>query len=139
MRIHVQALHTHQCSDVRGVRRLLQKMLPEIERTGMVRALLDLPPLHQHLAECSGPVARRFAAHLRTHDAAPRDYGLTRQERTILGQLADGLHPKEIAAAHSLSVGTVRVHIHRIYHKLQVNSREEAVQIWSKGSKESDL
>jgi LuxR family maltose regulon positive regulatory protein len=134
----LQALHAHQCGDARRTRIHLQELLPDIERTGMVRLLLDLPPLHQPLAECEGPTARRLTAQLRTPASAPHDYGLTRQERTILASLTDGLDPKDIAAKLTLSVGTVRVHIHRIYRKLQVNSREEAVQVWRAGGVDSD-
>ena len=52
---------------------------------------------------------------------------LTERERQILQLIAEGLTNKEIAHNLVLSVGTVKVHAHNIYGKLQVNRRTEAV------------
>ncbi len=41
--------------------------------------------------------------------------------------LAAGRHYKEISAQLDIRIDTVRTHIRRIYRKLQVNSRTEAV------------
>ncbi len=54
---------------------------------------------------------------------------ISAREREILNLLSKGLLYKEIA--HNLNpqinVGTVKQHVHRIYKKLQVNNRMEAV------------
>ncbi|MGC8654597.1 MAG: response regulator transcription factor [Candidatus Kryptoniota bacterium] len=52
---------------------------------------------------------------------------LTVREQEILSYLAKGYLYKEIADTLFISVDTVRTHLHRIYEKLQVRSRTEAV------------
>ena len=52
---------------------------------------------------------------------------LTARENEILQALARGLRYKEISDTFFISMDTVRSHIRKIYEKLQVNSRIEAV------------
>jgi DNA-binding NarL/FixJ family response regulator len=52
---------------------------------------------------------------------------LTDRERELLTLMANGKHYKEVADALNISTDTVRSHIRRIYKKLQVHSRTEAV------------
>ena len=52
---------------------------------------------------------------------------LTRTERRVLALVDRGLSNQEIAAALSITVGTVKCNLHRMYDKLQVTSRLEAV------------
>jgi DNA-binding NarL/FixJ family response regulator len=54
-------------------------------------------------------------------------YHLTAREKEILSSLAQGNSYKLMAAAHAISVDTVRAHIKKIYEKLQVHSQTEAV------------
>jgi len=58
--------------------------------------------------------------------AQPADE-LSPREREILDRLARGRQYKEIADELSLSFHTVRTHVGRIYEKLHVHSRREAV------------
>lgn len=53
---------------------------------------------------------------------------LTDRERGVLDGLAAGLQYKEIAVKAGISTETVRVHVRRIYSKLQVNGRMEAIR-----------
>ena len=55
------------------------------------------------------------------------DFKLTLRESEILNHLAKGLFYKEIAVELSITVGTVRQHIHKIYEKLHVQNRTEAL------------
>jgi DNA-binding CsgD family transcriptional regulator len=52
---------------------------------------------------------------------------LTLREKEILKNLAEGLRYKEIAAKLKISIETVRTHARRIYEKLHVQSRTEAL------------
>jgi len=61
-------------------------------------------------------------------DKAPNPYELTEREMDVLRCLTEGLRNKEIAQRLHLSEGTIRNYISSIYLKLQVNSREEAVE-----------
>lgn len=59
---------------------------------------------------------------------APRiDDGLSPREREILELLAQGFLYKEIADQLGASYATVRTHVERIYSKLHVHSRSQAV------------
>jgi ATP/maltotriose-dependent transcriptional regulator MalT len=51
---------------------------------------------------------------------------LTRTEADVLGLVDSGLSNREIAATLSISVGTVKCHLHRVYEKLQVRNRTQA-------------
>jgi DNA-binding NarL/FixJ family response regulator len=52
---------------------------------------------------------------------------LTPKEKQILKALSKGLRYKEIASEMQISIETVRSHVRRIYEKLQVQSRTEAL------------
>ncbi|MFK7972877.1 MAG: response regulator [Bacteroidia bacterium] len=52
---------------------------------------------------------------------------LTRREREVLEELCNGKSYKMIADSLCVSEDTVRFHIKKIYRKLQVNSKSEAV------------
>lgn len=55
------------------------------------------------------------------------NFNLTERERQILKLLVDGYSYKMIAAEKFISIDTVRSHIKKIYEKLQVNSKSEAI------------
>ena len=52
---------------------------------------------------------------------------LTTREREILAQLCQGLPNKTIANRLGLSISTVKVHVCRVFKKLQVTNRTEAL------------
>ncbi len=52
---------------------------------------------------------------------------LTRTEGHVLALVDGGLSNREIAATLSITVGTVKCNLHRVYEKLQVTSRLQAV------------
>ncbi|TME10567.1 MAG: hypothetical protein E6I80_06650, partial [Chloroflexi bacterium] len=54
---------------------------------------------------------------------------LSPQERQILRLLADGMERQEIAEHLVISLNTVKTHLQRLYQKLHVTSRFEAVEI----------
>ena len=55
------------------------------------------------------------------------DYQLTPREKEVLGCIVNGLSYKMIGAELHISYETVRTHVKRIYKKLHVASRAEAV------------
>ena len=54
---------------------------------------------------------------------------LSPRERELLRLLAHGYAYKEMAEALGVSLGTINTHVHRIYQKLHVRSRGEAVAL----------
>lgn len=62
-----------------------------------------------------------------THSRINEDYDLSSREKEVLQQLVNGYSYKMIAAEMFISVDTVRSHIKKIYEKLHVNSKSEAV------------
>ncbi len=79
-------------------------------------------------APMSAEIARRVVETFHRH-SAPADAAanLSKRETEILELLSQGLANKEIADRLGLSIETVRVHLKRIYDKLHVHSRTEAV------------
>lgn len=63
----------------------------------------------------------------RTHSSAGEDYHLSEREKQVLHHLVNGFSYKMIAAEMFISIDTVRSHIKKIYEKLHVNSKSEAV------------
>jgi DNA-binding NarL/FixJ family response regulator len=77
----------------------------------------------------SAHVARRVVQQFRPGKGASSipDGQLSERESGVLQLLAQGLLYKEIAERTGITTGTVKQHIHRIYEKLHVQNRTEAV------------
>ena len=58
------------------------------------------------------------------------DLPLTKREKELLELLSKGLLYKEIAQELGITIGTVKQHIHKIYDKLQVNNKTEAINLF---------
>ena len=56
-------------------------------------------------------------------------HGLTAREREILTYLAEGHNGSYIASALFISPNTARTHIHNIYRKLNISSREDILRL----------
>jgi DNA-binding CsgD family transcriptional regulator len=63
----------------------------------------------------------------RFNSSASQDENLSPREREVLELLARGYLYKEIAEALHISVPTVNTHTRRIYEKLHVRSRSQAI------------
>jgi DNA-binding NarL/FixJ family response regulator len=93
-------------------------------------ALLEI---HRGGSFLTGRIARKVLEEFRTgftaatSPAPSQDNDLTAREQQILDQLVKGDTYRQIADNFNISVHTVNNHIRRIYEKLQVNSRAEAV------------
>lgn len=57
------------------------------------------------------------------------DHGLSKRELEILQGLVDGYDYKELADKLFISPHTVRTHINKIYQKLHVNNKTQAIKI----------
>jgi DNA-binding NarL/FixJ family response regulator len=55
------------------------------------------------------------------------DYNLSDREKGVLQLLVEGYSYKMIASEMFIAIDTVRSHIKKIYEKLHVNSKSEAV------------
>lgn len=71
-----------------------------------------------------GPSPSRFER----NDAAIRSLGLTARECEILELLASGQSIKEMARALGISPNTVKMHVARVYAKLEVQRRVPAIE-----------
>jgi DNA-binding CsgD family transcriptional regulator len=57
-----------------------------------------------------------------------KDLGITQREHEILGLIAEGLSNKEIGERLFVSENTVKTHSSRLFEKMDVNRRVQAVQ-----------
>jgi DNA-binding CsgD family transcriptional regulator len=62
------------------------------------------------------------------NDAAIASLGLSARECEVLGLLASGKSLKDMAAALGISPNTVKTHVARIYEKLEVQKRIQAIE-----------
>jgi len=71
---------------------------------------------------------RPLAGPFQRNDAAIRSLGLTSRECEILELLASGQSNKEMARTLGISPNTVKTHIARVYEKLAVQRRVQAIE-----------
>lgn len=57
------------------------------------------------------------------------DHGLTKTEIKVLRNIAAGKTNSEIAKINFVSIETIKTHVQRIFRKLEVNNRTEAVAV----------
>ena len=62
------------------------------------------------------------------NEAALLSLGITKREHRVLEQLASGQSNKEIASTLHVSPNTVKTHVAKLYDKLEVSQRVQAVQ-----------
>jgi len=97
-----------------------------LKKTPPAKLLEAISDIHSGGSPMSGQIARKVIGTFQPQ-AAQHDNDLSSREKEILEALAKGLRYKEIADQHHISVDTVRTHIRKIYEKLQVHSRTEAL------------
>lgn len=71
---------------------------------------------------------QRGSADFTLNEAALQSLGITKREYAVLEQLANGQSNKQIADALHVSPNTVKTHISKLYEKLEVGQRVQAVQ-----------
>jgi two-component system NarL family response regulator len=77
-------------------------------------------------ATATQKIQAAFQNNPQTHDTPNFTTPLTPREREILALIAEGKSNQEIAQILYISLGTVRVHVHAILHKLDVRDRTQA-------------
>ena len=99
-----------------------------LKNTGLVQLIEALKELYNGGSPMSANIARKLVTLFRNEQKEITDLSvLSNRENEILQLLAKGLLYKEIANQLSISVATVRQHIHKIYEKLHVQNRTEAI------------
>ncbi|HEY4338138.1 MAG TPA: response regulator transcription factor [Puia sp.] len=101
-----------------------------LKNTGLVNIIEALKELHEGGSPMSSNIARKLVRSFQQPPArhsAPVADTLSNRENEILQLLSQGLLYKEIADQLTISTSTVRQHIHRIYEKLHVQNRTEAI------------
>ena len=87
--------------------------------------------LHSGGAPMSRVIAKKvltfFNSKPKTVVSSLEEKGLSKREIEILQELSKGLSYNEIAEATSVSLNTIKSHLHRIYTKLHVSNKTEAV------------
>jgi DNA-binding NarL/FixJ family response regulator len=89
-----------------------------------------LKDVHAGGSPMSSQIARKVVQSFRRNETETADgemVGLSQREREVLELLARGFLYKEIAEMLKISVQTVNTYIRRIYEKLHVRSRAQAV------------
>jgi len=99
-----------------------------LKKTPPAKVLESLQEAIAGGAPMSPEVARRVLALFREVRAPePRDHDLTPHELRLLKLLVEGHSYKTAAATLGVSVKTISFHLQKIYEKLQVHSKSEAV------------
>ncbi len=86
--------------------------------------------------ELAAPLVRRLAELGRLVETfIPLSSGeveLTGRQREVLALIATGMTNQDIAEQLSISVGTVKNHVHKIFERLHVTSREQAAVVYER-------
>lgn len=99
-----------------------------LKNTGLMQLIEALKELHNGGSPMSANIARKLVTVFRQQEKnMPSVEKLSHRENEILQLLSKGLLYKEIAEQLSIATNTVRQHIHKIYEKLHVQNRTEAI------------
>jgi DNA-binding NarL/FixJ family response regulator len=100
-------------------------LLKQTPRAELIAAIHEL---HAGGSPMSTNIARKVVQSFhRPRAAASEGMELSPREQQVLDELVRGLLYKEIADALGISMGTLHTYIRRIYEKLHVHSRAQAV------------
>ena len=99
-----------------------------LKNTGLVQMIEALKELYTGGSPMSANIARKLVKVFNEQEKNTTTVEvLSQRENEILQLLARGLLYKEIADQLHISTNTVRQHIHKIYEKLHVQNRTEAI------------
>jgi len=99
-----------------------------LKRLTPARLLEAIKEVHEGGSPMSGSIARKVVASFQQQGRDDEEKThLSSREHTVLECLAKGLTYKQTADHLGISIDTIRTHVRRIYEKLHVQSRTEAV------------
>jgi DNA-binding NarL/FixJ family response regulator len=98
-----------------------------LKKTAPSKILDAITEVYEGGSPMSSQIARRVIASFQKKDSIDESTLLTPKEKEILKALAKGLRYKEVADEMKISTETVRSHARKIYEKLHVQSRTEAL------------
>jgi DNA-binding NarL/FixJ family response regulator len=98
-----------------------------LKKTEPVKILEAIKEVYNGGSPMSTQIARKVIASFQSPNSIDETGVLTPKEKEILKALSKGLRYKEIASDMHISIETVRSHVRKIYEKLQVQSRTEAL------------
>lgn len=98
-----------------------------LKKTEPSKILEAIKEVHAGGSPMSSQIARKVIASFQPKSGIDDVHILTPREKEILKALSKGLRYKEIAFEMQISIETVRSHVRRVYEKLQVQSRTEAL------------
>jgi DNA-binding NarL/FixJ family response regulator len=99
-----------------------------LKKASMPQIAEALKELYNGGSPMSAQIARRLVQRYQKDTQPTQEEALlSAREKEIIQLLSTGLLYKEIADKLGLATGTVKQHIHRIYEKLHVDNRTEAI------------
>jgi DNA-binding NarL/FixJ family response regulator len=99
-----------------------------LKKTPKEKILQALQELHEGGSPMSAQIARKVVRYFQqTKEDNLTETSLSSREKEVLELLSKGYLYKEIGDKLNIATGTVRQHIHKIYEKLHVQNRTEAV------------
>jgi DNA-binding NarL/FixJ family response regulator len=104
-------------------------LLKRASREGLLAALQDV---YAGGSPITSSIARKIVQSFRpASPGAPKPNELSQREQEVLGLLAKGYIGKDISDALGISPTTVSTYVRRIYEKLHVHSRAQAVATYA--------
>lgn len=105
-------------------------LLKEVESADLLAALRRAAAGDVVLSPAvAARVQQEFVRWLRSSAAPPGALDLTPREEEVLGLVRDGLSNQEIALRLTITLGTVKNHVHNILEKLHARNRAEAAAL----------
>jgi DNA-binding NarL/FixJ family response regulator len=100
-----------------------------LKKTPPLQIIESIKELYEGGSPMSSSIARKLVTHFQEKQQAqlPDNAILTPREKEVLDNLSKGLLYKEIADLLGISFHTVRQHIGKIYEKLHVQNKTEAI------------
>jgi DNA-binding NarL/FixJ family response regulator len=107
-----------------------------LKKTPPIEIIDAIKELYQGGSPMSSTIARKLVNVFQSNQDASlaKSAVLTPREREVLDQLAKGMLYKEIGEQLGISFNTVRQHISKIYEKLHVQNRTEALNKFFKAN-----